>query len=48
MLTRGQIQQLIADFAHSASLAREAGYDGIELDGLGRVFTESVFMLGTP
>ena len=32
-LTRGQIQQLIADFAHSASLAREAGYDGIELMG---------------
>ena len=33
MLTGGQIQQLIADFAHSASLAREAGYDGIELMG---------------
>lgn len=32
-LTCGQIRQLIADFAHSASLAREAGYDGIELMG---------------
>ena len=34
-LSDGQIRQLIADFATTAALAREAGYDGIELTGAG-------------
>ena len=34
-LTDQQIRQLIRDFAYSAALAREAGYDGIELNGAG-------------
>ena len=34
-LSDGQIRQLIADFATTAALVREAGYDGIELTGAG-------------
>ncbi|KLU99470.1 FAD-dependent oxidoreductase [Photobacterium aphoticum] len=32
-MTARQIQKTINDFAHSAELAREAGYDGVELMG---------------
>src|SRR5581483_1123454 len=32
-LTEAEIEQIIADFAHCASLARAAGYDGVEIMG---------------
>lgn len=32
-LTHAEIEQTIADFAHTASLARRAGYDGVEIMG---------------
>ncbi len=32
-LTHDEILQLIDDFAHCAQLAREAGYDGVEVMG---------------
>ncbi|POT56923.1 NADPH-dependent 2,4-dienoyl-CoA reductase [Citrobacter amalonaticus] len=32
-LSHAQIEQLIEDFAHCAQLAREAGYDGVEVMG---------------
>ncbi|MGQ0655742.1 MAG: FAD-dependent oxidoreductase [Betaproteobacteria bacterium] len=32
-LTQAEIEQTIADFAHCAALARESGYDGVEVMG---------------
>ena len=32
-LTTGEVEQTVADFARSAALAREAGYDGVEIMG---------------
>ncbi|GHD35531.1 NADPH-dependent 2,4-dienoyl-CoA reductase [Nocardiopsis kunsanensis] len=32
-LTEGDIERTIEDFAHTAALAREAGYDGVEIMG---------------
>ena len=39
-IVKALLLQLIDDFAHCAQLAREAGYDGVEVMEIGRAHSE--------